>query len=169
MTKAFILPLPVSSLPPIFSFCFNNFSQVDERLLDVSMSTLLDQTLPIELFNNNNDVDDDDSRSIFPTTTKVDDIDTARQRILVLEAELEESKKAATESFQELSKEKVRCSELENRIEELELELELERKKKKKVHENDSTELDVKSELEIAKKERDVALELVRDIRKLMV
>lgn len=147
---------------------------LDERLLDVSIPTLLNQTFTIGPF----DDDNDDSRSIvFPTNNirkPEDELDKACQRILELEAELEKSNKAVTDSFEELSKEKQRCLDLEKRVEELELALRLERKKA------DSTE--VKSDLdgaggaaaeyermlEMAKKERDDALDLVREIRRLM-
>ena len=132
------------------------------------MPTLLNQTFPIEPFDN-----DDDSRSVPQTSIAKpgDNFDQVHQRILVLEAEVEKSNKAATESLQELSKEKQRRSDLENRVEELELALELERKK---IHQNDakSSSLDAeyyKRMLEIAKKERDDALDLVREIRKLTV
>ncbi|KAF8809773.1 hypothetical protein BYT27DRAFT_7241135 [Phlegmacium glaucopus] len=84
-----------------------------------------------------------------------DEINQARQRILVLEAELEKPNKAAAELLQELSKEKLRSSDLESRIEGLELALELERKK---VDEKDITDLDASDGyggmLEVARKER---------------
>ena len=133
------------------------------------MPTLLDQTFAIEPFN-----DDDDSRFVLPTSiaNPGDETDKVHQRILVLEAEVEKSNKVATESLQELSEEKLRRSDLENRIEALELALELE-KKKSKIHQNGAESiLDAEyygRMLEIAKKERDEALELVREIRKLMV
>lgn len=132
------------------------------------MPTLLNQTFPIEPFD-----DDDNSRSVPQTSIAKpgDENDQVHQRILVLEAEVEKSNKAATESHQELSKEKQRRSDLENRIEELESALELERKE---LHQNDakSSNLDAeyyKRMLEVAKKERDDALDLVREIRKLTV
>ena len=154
--------------------------------MDVSLPTLLDQTFLIEPLNvdevpqqtsiaksgdeseNENDNDNDN------------DNDKIHQRLLVLEAEIEKSNKAATESLQELSKEKLKRSDLENRIEELEFALELEKKKnlkKKKIHQqhhlnDDKSILDVEycgRMLEVAKKERDDALDLVREIRMLMV
>jgi histidinol phosphatase-like PHP family hydrolase len=99
----------------------------------------------------------------------------ACQRILLLEAELEKSNKAVTESVHELSKEKQSCLDLENRVGELEMALRLERKK---VHSN-GVKLDLDTDsaaaveygkmLEMTKKKRDDALELVREIRKLML
>ena len=209
MKIAFILQLPVS-----FSFFFLSFSgvdiyffrQVDERLLDVSIPTLLDQTFPIESLN----ADEDEEVVVQPTriSKPTDDIETEtsnendkiHQRILILEAEIEKSNKSATESLQQLSQEKLKRSDLENRIEELEFALELEKKrnllKKKKIHQyqqqqqqqqqqqlpivavvNDDIDDAVvvsdvdycKRMLEITKKERDDALDLVREIRKLMV
>ena len=207
MKIAFILQLPVS-----FSFFFLSFSgvdiyffrQVDERLLDVSIPTLLDQTFPIESLN----IDDDEEDVVQPTSISkpTDDIETEtsnendkiHQRILILEAEIEKSNKSATESLQQLSQEKLKRSDLESRIEELEFALELEKKrnllKKKKIHQyqqqqqqqqqqpivavvNDDIDDAVvvsdvdycKRMLEITKKERDDALDLVREIRKLMV
>lgn len=84
-----------------------------------------------------------------------------------MEAELE---KTVTESLQELSKEKQRRLDLESRVEKLEVALELERKK---VHENGArssvSDAEYGKMLEIVKKERDDALDLVREIRKLMV
>ena len=138
----------------------------------MSIPALLDQTFPIEPFNDN-----DDSRSVLQTSIAKPG-DEKEQRILVLEAEIEKSNKVATESLQELSKEKLKRSDLENRIERLELALEMEQKKKttKIIHHQDDD--DAKSildneyhgrMLEIAKKERDDALDLVREIRKLMV
>jgi hypothetical protein len=58
------------------------FIPVDERLLDVSMPTLLNQTFPIGPFS-----DEDDSRYILQTNIAKpeDEIDKACQRILVLE------------------------------------------------------------------------------------
>ncbi|KAF8809791.1 hypothetical protein BYT27DRAFT_7187677 [Phlegmacium glaucopus] len=98
------------------------------------MPTLLYQTFlnPIGLFNE----DEDNCRSVLPTSIArmADEIDKARRRILVLEAELEKSNKAAAMSSQKLSKEELRNLDLERRIEGLELALELERKK---VHEKD--------------------------------
>jgi hypothetical protein len=131
--------------------------------LDVSIPTLLDQTFPIEPFN-----DDDDS---FQTNIAKPGYENDKdyQRILVLEAEVEKSNKAATESLQELVKEKLKRSDLENRIEKLALALELE---KKKIHQNDAKsilDIEYHGMLEIARKERDDALDLVREIRKLMV
>jgi len=84
-----------------------------------------------------------------------------------LEAELERLNKAVTESFQELSTEKQKNSDLKSRIEELELALELEKKKNDTESVLDADEY--RGMLEIAKKERDDALDLVREIRKLMV
>jgi hypothetical protein len=140
----------------------------------VSIPNLLDQTFPIEAFN-----DDDDSRSVLQTSiTKPGDEND--QRISVLEVEVEKSNKVATESLQELSKEKLKRSDLENRIEQLELALAREKKNMTKIqvsHQIDDDD-DAKSilvseyhgrMLEIAKKERDDALDLVREIRKLMV
>ena len=138
------------------------------------MPTLLDQTFPIEPFNDDN---------VLPTTSMGDDVDHACQRILVLEAELERSKNTVTKSLQELSNEKQRCLDLESRIEELEVALELERskvchdchekKEKKKKKKDAESGLDdgrnYEKMLETAKKERDDALDLVREIRKLMV
>lgn len=91
---------------------------------------------------------------------------------MILEAEVEKSKNAATESLHELSKEKLKRSDLENRIEELELAWELEKKKIHPSQNNDKSILDVEyyeRMLENAKKERDDALDLVREIRKLMI
>jgi hypothetical protein len=146
-------------------------SKVDERLLDVSVPTLLDQTFPIEPFH-----DDDDPRSVPPTTSVGDDFDQACQRILVLEAELEKSNNTVTKSLQELSNEKQRCLDLESRIEELELALKLERSKvcdrcheKEKDAKSGLDDGNYEKMLEMAKKERDDALDLVREIRKLMV
>ena len=163
------------------------FDQVDERLLDVSIPTLLDQTFPIESLN----ADEDEEDVVQPTsiTKPGDETDTEtsnendkiHQRILILEAEIEKSNKSATESLQQLSREKLKRSDLENRIEELEFALELEKKKnlkKKKIHQQHHLNADDKSildveycgrMLEIVKKERDDALDLVREIRKLMV
>ena len=139
--------------------------------MDVSIPTLLDQTFAIEPLN-----EDDGSRSVpqtsiaKPEAKPEDENDKVQQRILVLEAEVEKSNKSATESRHELSKEKLRRLDLENRIEELELALELE---EKKIYQNDDKSiLDVQCYerlLEIAKKERDDALDLLREIRKLMV
>jgi hypothetical protein len=166
--------------------------QVDERLLDVSIPTLLDQTFPIESINDEQEEEEEDDvlqqTSISkPGDENENENDKIHQRILILEAEIEKSNKAATESLQQLSKEKLKRSDLENRIEELEFALELERKKnllkKKKIHQhqqqqqlpvNDDNKsiLDVdycKRMLEITKKERDDALDIVREIRKLMV
>ena len=151
------------------------------------MPTLLGQTFPIGPFNE--DDDDDSSRFVVPRTEiakpgddneNVNANDKVRQRIKVLEAEVERSNKAATESLQELSKEKMRRTDLENRIKELELALEMERKKKttEKIYDDDHRGDDksmgleggyCEKMLEIAKKERDDALDLVREIRKLMV
>jgi hypothetical protein len=151
MKTAFILRPPVRILSSVFCFYTNNsFSQVDERLLDVSMPTLLNQTFPDGPFN------DDNSRY---TKKPVNEIDEARQRILVLEADLDQSRV-------QVSKEKKRCSELENRIEELEKALESEKKKNLNCIGLDDEGMGM---LEIAKKERDEALELVCEIRKLMV
>jgi len=77
------------------------------------MSTLLNQTFPIGPFS-----DDDDSRSGLPggIAKSGDEIEKAHQRVFVLESELEKSNKAAMKSLQELSKEKLRCSDLESRI-----------------------------------------------------
>ncbi|KAF8809783.1 hypothetical protein BYT27DRAFT_7254501 [Phlegmacium glaucopus] len=142
------------------------FRRLDERLLDVSTPTLLHQTFPIEPFN-----DDDDSLSALSTSIArtTDDIDKAPRRISVLETELEESNKAAVESLQELSKDKLRSSDLESRIEGLELALELERKE---VHENVITPvLDADGYggmLEVARKGRYDALDLVHEICKLI-
>ena len=143
------------------------------------MPTLLNQTFPIEPFND--DDDDNDSRSVLQTSIAKpeDENDKIHQRLLVLEAEVEKSNKAATETLQELSKERMRCSDLENRIEELKLALEWERKKNLKVQvdQNDAAAvakpiLDdecYERMLEIARQERDDALDLVREIRKLMI
>ena len=176
------------------------FDQVDERLLDVSIPTLLDQTFPIESLN----ADDDEEDVVQPTSISkpTDDNETEtsnengkiHQRILILEAEIEKSNKSATESLQQLSQEKLKRSDLENRIEELEFALELEKKRNllKKIHQyqqqlqlqqllvaavNDDIDNAVvvsdvdycERMLEITKKERDDALDLVREIRKLMV
>lgn len=143
--------------------------------MDVSIPTLLDQTLPIEHFNV---VDVLQQTNIAkPGDENENENDKIHQRILVLESEIEKSNKAATESLQELSKEKLKRSDLENRIGELEFALELEKKKnlrKKKIHQqhhlNDDKDVEYCGRmLEIAKKERDDALDLVREIRKLMV
>ena len=184
MTIAFILQLPVSFF---LSFSVSELTfiphQVDERLLDVSIPTLLDQTFLIESFN---DDDKDNLQQTSISNPGNENENEKVQRILVLEAEIEKSNKVATELLQELSKEKLKRSDLENRIEELELALELEKKKnsmrKKKIHHHhhqqqqhqndDKTILDIEycgRMLEIAKKERDDALDLVREIRKLMV
>ncbi|KAF8801597.1 hypothetical protein BYT27DRAFT_7261933 [Phlegmacium glaucopus] len=83
--------------------CVCTATALDERLLDVSMPTLLHQTFPIGPSND----DDDESRSVLSTSiarTTTDEIDKAHQCILVLEPELEKSNKAAAESLQELSK-----------------------------------------------------------------
>jgi hypothetical protein len=79
-----------------------------------------------------------------------------------LEAELEKSNKAVTESVHELSKEKQSRLDLENRVGELEMALRLERKKV-------DLDADGAAMLEMTKKERDDALDLVRQIRKLML
>ncbi|KAF8809756.1 Rho GTPase activation protein [Phlegmacium glaucopus] len=155
--------IPIDTMIDGESVC--SATALDERLLDVSMPTLLHQTFPIGPFND----EDDDSRSVLPTSiaSTADEIDKARQRILSLEAELEESNKAAAESLQELSKEKLRNSDLESRIEGLELTLELERKK---VHDQSVLDPDgYGGMLEVVRKERDDALDLVHEIRKLMI
>ena len=78
------------------------------------MPTLLNQNFPIGLgpFN-----DDDDPRIVLQTGPDIpkpgDENDKAHQRSLVLESEVEKSNKAATESLQELLKEKLRRSNLE--------------------------------------------------------
>jgi len=139
---------------------------LDERLLDVSISTLLDQAFSIESIDDDDDNANDDSRSILPTNMPKSE-DTACQRILVLEAELEESNKAVTELVHELSKEKQSRLDLENRVGELEMALRMERKK---VHSNVDLYADgAAAMLEMTKKERDDALDLVREIRKLML
>ncbi|KAF8801063.1 hypothetical protein BYT27DRAFT_7262363 [Phlegmacium glaucopus] len=84
---------------------------LDERLLDVSMPTLLHQTFPIGRFND----DDDNFRSALQPAS-------LGQQIKLVN------------SLHELSKERLRNSDLESRIEGLELALELERKK---AHEKD--------------------------------
>ena len=89
-----------------------------------------------------------------------------------MEAELEKSKKAVTESVHELSKEKQSRLDLENRVGELEMALRLERKKQ--VHSDevklaDGAAVGYGKMLEMTKKERDDALDLVREIRKLML
>ena len=145
--------------------------------MDVSIPTLLDQTFPTESFHGG---DDNESRLGAQTNIanpKDDNTDTkVDERILVLEAEVEKSNKAAMELSQELSKEKLRCLDLEARIGELELALELEKKKKEKggvvdqnLKDEAESNLDYGRMLEIVKKERDDALELVRETRKLMV
>jgi hypothetical protein len=143
----------------------------------VSIPTLLDQTFPIEP--SNDDDDSRDSQSVLLQTSIAKPGDENDQRISVLEAEVEKSNKVATESLQELSKEKLKRSDLENRIEQLELALAMEMKNMTKIqviHQNDDD--DAKSildseyhgrMLEIAKKERDDALDLVREIRKINV
>lgn len=150
----------------IIPHCFSLFlcliislHQVDERLLDISMPTLLDQTFPIESFND--EVDDDPGSARIPTNMakRDDELDKALRRILVLEVELEKSNKAVSELRQALSKEKLRCLDLERRIEEM-----------AKVCESDFKLDDgYKRMLAIATKDRDDALDLVREIRKLMV
>ena len=85
--------------------------------------------------------------------------DKACERILVLEAELEKSNKAVTESVHELSKEKQSRLDLENRVGELEMGLRLERKKK--VDSNVDLDGDGTAMSEMTKKERDDALDLV--------
>ena len=84
-----------------------------------------------------------------------------------MEAELERSNKAVTESVHELSKEKQSRLDLENRVGELEMALRLERKKK--VHSTVDLDGDGAAMLEMTKKERDDALDLVREIRKVML
>lgn len=121
------------------------------------MPTLLNQTFPNGPFGN-----DDSSR--YTTELAVNDIDEARQRILGLEADLDKSRA-------EVSKEKKRCLELEDRIEELEKALESEKKKNFIVRDglDDDDDEGMGRMLEMAKKERDEALKLVCEIRKLMV
>lgn len=142
---------------------------VDERLLDVSMPTLLNQT--IGPFNDDDDDDNNNSRSVLPMSVVAktgDDINKARQHILVLEDELKKLNKVITESLQELSKEKLKRSNLERRVEELELALKLERDENK-AHGSGLDAVEYGKMLEIVEKERDDALDLVREIRKLMV
>jgi hypothetical protein len=156
--------------------------------LDVSIPTLLDQTFPIDP---SNDDDEEEVPQQQPSISKKpedeNEKDEIHQRISVLETEIEKSNKAAIESLHELSKEKMKRSDLENRIEELEIALEFEKKKnlrKKKIIQqqqqqqqqhflnDDKSILDIEycgKRMEIAKKERDDALDLVREIRKLMV
>lgn len=121
------------------------------------MPTLLNQTFPNGPFGN-----DDSSR--YTTELAVNDIDEAHQRILGLEADLDKSRA-------EVSKEKKRCLELEDRIEGLEKALESEKKKNLIVRDglDDDDDEGMGRMLEMAKKERDEALKLVCEIRKLMV
>ena len=64
MKIAFILQLPVSFFSLSFLELILIFDQVDERLLDVSIPTLLDQTFPIESLN----ADDDEEDVVQPTS-----------------------------------------------------------------------------------------------------
>ena len=110
----------------------------------MSIPTLLDQSFfPIESLN----ADEEEEDVVQPTNISKpgDDTETSNdnnkihQRILLLETENETSNKSATVlSLHQLSQEKLKRSDLENCIEELEFALELDKKrillKKKKIH-----------------------------------
>ena len=107
----------------------------------MSIPTLLDQSFfPIESLN----ADEEEEDVVQPTNISKpgDDTETStdnnkiHQRILILETENEKSNKSATVlSLHQLSQEKLKQSDLENRIEELESALELE----ESVEEEDSS------------------------------
>ena len=153
----------------------------------MSIPNLLDQAFPIESLN----ADEEEEDVVQPTNISKpgDDTETEKdkihQRILILEAQIEKSNKSATES-PTISQEKLKRFDLENRIEELELEKKR-NLSKKKIHQyqqqqqqlpmvavvNDDIDDDVVvNDVDYCTNrtlERDDALDLVREIRKLMV
>ncbi|KAF8161657.1 hypothetical protein B0H34DRAFT_701973 [Crassisporium funariophilum] len=134
---------------------------IDERLLDLSMPVLMNQTIP-------DSVGSSYSRESRRSSAGMEDnLDNARQRISVLEAELEKSNTQILEARQELLDCRLRCLKLENLIGTRESGHLIPEDPPYTSHGADKTGLE--DQLETTRRERDHAQELLREIQKLMV
>ncbi|KAF8954274.1 hypothetical protein BDZ97DRAFT_1866296 [Flammula alnicola] len=144
---------------------------LDERLLDVSMPTLLNQTLPIRMSEGEGTYPTAPSIFISRETqtlaTNPSELAHALKLTALLESQLDERTHSLTEALEELTQSKIKCSKLQDHVHELEVQLS---EYHNGVSSGSHNALAVyEQKLEATKKERDDAQDIVRGIKKLIV